>query len=66
MTRFNGHLRAPSGLRTTQFATLASLDRLGPMTISNLADALPLDRTTLGRNSQPLQRDHLTTASRRK
>jgi hypothetical protein len=65
VTRFYDHLLAPSGLRTTQFAILASLRRLGPMTITNLADALALDRTTLGRNIQPLQRDHLIAASRR-
>lgn len=65
VTRFYDHLLAPSGLRTTQFAILASLHRLGPMTITNLADALALDRTTLGRNIQPLQRDHLIAASRR-
>ena len=33
LTRFYDHLLAPSGLRTTQFAILASLHRLGPMTI---------------------------------
>jgi DNA-binding MarR family transcriptional regulator len=50
---------APSGLRTTQFSVLAKLDRLGPMTINALAEAMVTDRTTLGRNIRPLQRDGL-------
>jgi DNA-binding MarR family transcriptional regulator len=50
---------APSGLRGNQFSILAKLDRLGPMTINALAEAMVTDRTTLGRNIQPLQRDGL-------
>jgi len=64
-TRFYDHVLAPSGLRTTQFSILARLYGLGPMSINNLADALTLDRTTLGRNILPLQRGGLITASRR-
>ena len=52
-------LLAPSGLRTTQFSILARLRRQGPMTINALADELVMDRTTLGRNVLPLQRDGL-------
>jgi len=50
---------APSGLRTTQFSILAKLKQHGPMTIHALADLLVMDRTTMGRNIQPLQRDGL-------
>jgi len=50
---------APSGLRGNQFSILAKLDRLGPMTINALAEAMITDRTTLGRNIKPLQRDGL-------
>src|SRR5713226_4937729 len=49
---------APSGLRTTQFSILAKLKRMGPMTINALAADLVMDRTTLGRNILPLQREH--------
>ena len=41
-----------SGLRGNQFSILAKLDRLGPMTINALAEAMITDRTTLGRNHQ--------------
>jgi DNA-binding MarR family transcriptional regulator len=50
---------APAGLRTTQFSILSRLKRLGPQTINALADAMVMDRTTLGRNILPLERDGL-------
>src|SRR5262245_50384730 len=50
---------APAGLRTTQFAILAKLKRHGPLTINALAEAMVMDRTTLGRNILPLERDGL-------
>ena len=55
---------APSGLRTTQFAILANLRRKGPLTINALAEELVMDRTTLGRNILPLQRDGLISIRR--
>jgi len=59
ITQLYDQFLAPSGLRTTQFSILAKLDRLGPMTINALAEAMVTDRTTLGRNIRPLQRDGL-------
>jgi DNA-binding MarR family transcriptional regulator len=59
VTQFYDQYLAPSGLRATQFAILAKLKRLGPMTIKALAADLVMDRTTLGRNILPLQRDGL-------
>ena len=59
ITQFYDHLLAPSGLRTTQFSILAKLRRLGPMTINALAAEMVMDRTTLGRNILPLERDGL-------
>lgn len=50
---------APVGLRTSQFSILAKLKRHGSMTISGLAEEMVMDRTTLGRNIQPLERDGL-------
>jgi DNA-binding MarR family transcriptional regulator len=52
---------ADLGLRTTQYSILNLLKRLGPTTINALADAMVTDRTTLGRNVLPLQRDGLIT-----
>ena len=59
VTQFYDQLFAPVGLRATQFAILGRLRRDGPMTINTLAAALVMDRTTLGRNILPLQRDGL-------
>lgn len=50
---------APVGLRVTQFSILAKLKRLGPTTINVLAREMVMDRTTLGRNVLPLERDGL-------
>jgi len=59
ISQFYDQLLAPVGLRTTQFSILAKLDRLGPMTINALAENMVMDRTTLGRNVLPLERDGL-------
>ena len=59
ITQFYDQYLAPVGLRTTQFSILAKLKRLGPMTINALASELVMDRTTLGRNILPLQREGL-------
>jgi DNA-binding MarR family transcriptional regulator len=57
VTQLYDQLLAPSGLRATQFSILAKLRRLGPLTINELAKNMVTDRTTLGRNIQPLQRE---------
>ena len=59
VTQFYDQLFAPTGLRATQFAILSRLRRNGPMSINALANILVMDRTTLGRNILPLQRDGL-------
>lgn len=59
VTQFYDQFLAPSGLRATQYSILARLQRKGPMTINALAAELVMDRTTLGRNILPLQRDGL-------
>jgi DNA-binding MarR family transcriptional regulator len=59
VTQFYDRVLAPTGLRTTQFSILAKLKRMGPMTINALAASLVMDRTTLGRNILPLQREGL-------
>jgi len=47
---------APSGLRVTQFGVLRTLARLGPLPVSRLAREATLDRSTMGRNLDPLER----------
>jgi len=52
---------AAVGLRSTQFSILSKLTRKGPMTINALAADMVMDRTTLGRNILPLEREGLIT-----
>lgn len=48
---------APSGLKVTQFSLLRMVARLESPTISALAEATGLDRSTLGRNLRVVQKD---------
>jgi DNA-binding MarR family transcriptional regulator len=59
ITQFYDRCLAAAGLRTTQYGVLARLKRQGPMSINTLAAELVVDRTTLGRNIRPLERDGL-------
>jgi DNA-binding MarR family transcriptional regulator len=59
ITQFYDQYLAPIGLTTSQWSLLAKLKGLGPMTINKLAAELVMDRTTLGRNIVPLERDGL-------
>jgi DNA-binding MarR family transcriptional regulator len=59
MTRFYDAALARTGLRGTQYTTLLYLSRHGPMTIGRLAEAMVMDRTTVGHLVKPLERDGL-------
>jgi DNA-binding MarR family transcriptional regulator len=59
VTQLYDQFLAPSGLRATQYSILSRLKRLGPLTINALAEEMVMDRTTLGRNILPLERDGL-------
>jgi DNA-binding MarR family transcriptional regulator len=54
LTQLYDDLMAPSGLRITQFSLLVRLARDGTARMSDLADALLLDRTALSRTLDPL------------
>lgn len=57
---YDGYLAA-EGLKTTQYSILSKLNRLGPLSINELAKSMVMDRTTLGRAVRPLERDKLLT-----
>lgn len=61
LTQFYDDALAPSGLRSTQLAILAELDHRAkrPPTLAELARALVMDRSSLGHNLRPLERDGL-------
>ena len=61
MSQFYDSTLVPSGLRSTQFAMLAELDRRAdtPPTIRELSEALVMDQSTIGQNLRPLGREGL-------
>jgi DNA-binding MarR family transcriptional regulator len=61
VTQFYDQFLAPIRLRMTQFSVLSRIKKRGPMTINALAAELVMDRTTLGRNILPLEREKLIT-----
>ena len=52
---YDAHLR-PTGLRATQFSLLATLAPRQPVGVTQLAEKLVMDRTTLTRNLRPLEK----------
>jgi DNA-binding MarR family transcriptional regulator len=50
---------APTGLRSTQRSILLNIARFGSPTMGQLAASLVLDRSALGHNLKPLERDGL-------
>lgn len=45
----------PTGLKTTQFSVLSMASGRGPVSITELAEALGMERTSLTRNLRPLE-----------
>jgi len=61
VTRHYDRHMAGIGLRSSQFSILTKLKRMGPLKINALAAAMGMDRSTLGRNILPLERDGFIT-----
>lgn len=59
VSQFYDTYLAPLGLKSSQYSILSRLDRLGPLSINEIAEALVMDRTTTGRAIRPLERDGL-------
>ncbi len=57
---YDAHLER-SGIRITQFLTLAALNQLGSASVSTLAERLDIERTAMGKMVEFLQRDGLVT-----
>jgi DNA-binding MarR family transcriptional regulator len=61
VTQLYDRALAPLDLRATQYALLVGVERLGPISLIPLADAMVMDRATLGHNVRPLEaRGYLT------
>jgi DNA-binding MarR family transcriptional regulator len=57
VTQLYDRLLAPLGLRATQYTLLREVELHGPISLIPLADAMVMDRATLGHNIRPLQAD---------
>ena len=64
VTQFYDNALRPLGLRSTQLPILVTLAAHGPLSLTDLADSLVLDRTTLIRTLQPLKRRGLIEVGR--
>lgn len=53
----------PSGLKVTQFSLLRAIERLENSSLTDMAQATGLDRSTLGRNLRVLEKDGLVSLS---
>lgn len=61
VTQLYDNILKPTGLRGTQFTLLIALSIRGNIGISQLADVLVMERTTLTRNLKPLEKQGLIT-----
>jgi DNA-binding MarR family transcriptional regulator len=62
ISQFYDAALAPVGIKSTQFSILSEVERgsiAGPVTMCELASAMVMDRSTLGHNLRPLERDDL-------
>jgi DNA-binding MarR family transcriptional regulator len=62
ISQFYDTALAPVGIKSTQFSILSEVDRgslEGPVSMCELATAMVMDRSTLGHNLRPLERDDL-------
>lgn len=63
VTQLYDRLLAPLDLRATQYSLLTEVERLGPISLIPLAEALVMDRATLGHNVRPLEAQGYLTLS---
>jgi DNA-binding MarR family transcriptional regulator len=59
VTQYYDEMLRPSGLRATQFSLLMVLRAAGTLSMTELADKAVMDRTTLKRNLDLLERERL-------
>ena len=59
ISQFYDDKLAPTGLRVSQYGILAMLHEYRDLSVNELARHMALDRTTMGKNLRPLQRDGL-------
>lgn len=61
VSRYYDSILKPSGLRATQYTVVALAAAKSPIAVNQMARMLVMDRTTLARDLQPLERDGLVS-----
>ncbi len=56
VTQYFDRVLEPAGIRATQFTLLVALSSTKGKTLTEIADSLVMDRTTLTRNLKPLEK----------
>ncbi|MBU42552.1 MAG: MarR family transcriptional regulator [Spirochaetaceae bacterium] len=56
ITQYYDQILEPAGIRCTQLTILAAISRIGNRSLTDLAQSLAMDRTTLTRNLKPLEK----------
>lgn len=56
VTQYYDHFLEPADIRATQFTLLVSMASVSAHTLTEMANALVMDRTTLTRNLKPLEK----------
>ena len=59
VTQYYDHFLEPAGIRATQFTLLVSMASVSAHTLTEMANSLVMDRTTLTRNLKPLEKLNL-------
>lgn len=59
LTQIYDAVLAPAGIRSTQYMILAVLYERGGLSVNELAGIMIIDRTAMGKNLKPLERDGL-------
>ncbi|MDD5035595.1 MAG: MarR family winged helix-turn-helix transcriptional regulator [Methylococcaceae bacterium] len=63
MTQFYDEMLRPAGIRVTQFSLLVAVSLAGSVTVTRLAELSVMDRTTLTRNLEVLEKQQLIDVS---
>ena len=59
LTQMYDAILAPAGIRSTQYMIMAVLHERGDLSVNELAGSMVIDRTAMGKNLKPLERDGL-------
>ena len=64
LTRKYDEVLKPSELLTTQYIVLVAIQKAQPVTITELAEVMAMDRTTLTRNLKPLEKSRFIVSNK--